>query len=367
MLDLIKIREDLHRIPELGFLEHKTHACISEALDRYPDLERITFDVPGVLAVYRNGDGPFKLFRADMDALPIVETTGVSFSSTHSGMMHACGHDIHMTVLLGLIDQVCTQRLPGNFLFLFQPAEEGRGGARHILGAGHLDGFDIKACYALHVSGQYPVGTVASRPGIFFGIPQEFKVTFCGQSAHAAFPHQGNNALDAGVMFYQSMRAAMAQRFSPTDAVVFHVGRMTAGRVMNAVPDLCEIEGTTRSLTRENRDLISHLIEHTALHASGAFELKGEVEFLETFDPVMNDTTLLKAFRVHLPENVCFEEAPIVLTGEDFGFFTTRWPGLLFWLGAGVESGDLHTSTFLPHNDCIDVGVRALESLARSR
>jgi len=366
MLNLPQVRAHLHRIPERGFAEFKTHAYIESLLKQYSALRLHTFPFPGLVAEYSHGDGPYRLFRADMDALPLHERSGCAFPSQHEGMMHACGHDVHMTVLLGLIHRICQEKLPGNYLFVFQPAEEGLGGATRLLESGVLERFSIGACYALHVSGKYPVGTVATRAGIFFGIPQEFKLTFQGVSAHAAFPENGRNALHGGIQFYQAMRLAMAQSFSPTSPTVFHVGRFDAGRVMNAVPDLCVLEGTTRCLRREHREAINGLMDNAARHAAETFGLAYTLELLSGYDPVVNDAALLEHFVRNLPQGVRFIEAPTVMTGEDFGFFTSRWPGVLFWLGGGEHSGDLHADTFFPDEACLQTGVDVMYAMAAS-
>ncbi|NLN85252.1 MAG: N-acetyldiaminopimelate deacetylase, partial [Candidatus Cloacimonetes bacterium] len=197
-LNLSQIRRELHRVPELAFREHKTKELLLAQLEKLPRIRVQEFSTnTGILVEYSEGNGPYRLFRADMDALPITENTGCAFSSQHPGLMHACGHDIHMTVLLGLIERVVSQALPRNLLFLFQPAEEGEGGAQSVLAEGLIQEYEVEAAFALHVASGLPVGTVSSRAGIFFGIPQEFDVSFIGRSAHAAFPEKGVNALFA--------------------------------------------------------------------------------------------------------------------------------------------------------------------------
>ena len=166
-MDLYKIRKHLHQIPELGFEEFKTTELLKKILEKYSGIKIITFDFTGLLVEYSHGEGSYKLFRADIDALPIQEEESCPFHSQHPGVMHACGHDIHMTILLGLIDKVISADLKENLLFVFQPAEEGKGGAERILKTGALNKYNISDAYALHVSGEFAVGEVASKAGIF--------------------------------------------------------------------------------------------------------------------------------------------------------------------------------------------------------
>jgi N-acetyldiaminopimelate deacetylase len=186
MLNFIKIRKYLHQIPELAFEEFKTKEYLLKILKMLKDIKIHTFDFPGILVEYSHGKGEYTLFRSDMDALPITEETGCDFASEHPGKMHACGHDMHMTILLGLIEKVSNERIEQNILFLFQPAEEGKGGAKRILDTGTLDKFPIKETYALHVKGDIPVGTVSTKPGIFFANTEEVDIVFTGIGAHVA-------------------------------------------------------------------------------------------------------------------------------------------------------------------------------------
>ncbi len=364
MKGLTEIRKDLHRIPELGFDEWNTQDYILDILKQHMELTIHTFDFPGIVAEYTRNEKSYKLFRSDMDALPIAEKTGCEFASTHMGKMHACGHDIHMTVLLGLIDRLMKEKPDRNYLFLFQPAEEGLGGAERILKTGLLDRFEIAEAYALHVKGGLPVNTVSTREGIFFGIPQEFDVIFRGESAHVAFPQTGRDALAAGVTFYQAMSRMMLERFPATESVVFYVGTMNAGDVRNAVPRECVMKGTTRSLSRENWKEINDLMERVAKSTAEMHDVEYEVVLHSTYDPVVNSGRLYREFLEQLPEGVQHEGAAVTMTGEDFGFFTTRYDGLLFWLGAGEAAGDLHSDRFLPDESSIETGIEVMMKMA---
>lgn len=364
MFDLYKIRKDLHKIPELGFQEFKTQEYLLKQLKKLSGLNIHTFDNhTGIVVEYSHGKDDFTLFRADIDALPITEKTGVDFTSHHSGKMHACGHDIHMTILLGLIEKVVNSKVKKNLLFVFQPAEEGQGGALKILETDILKQRKISACYALHVNGSLSTGTVSTKPGIFFGIPQEFDVIFHGKSSHTAFPEEGRDSLIAANHFYQIMNSHLSLSFSPTDSVIFRVGEMHAGTVQNAIPKTTIMKGTTRTFTKGNRDKLNNLIKLTADNIADIFDMKAEVVFRGSYDPVINSEELYRKLKSNLPKEIDFEEAKVVMTGEDFGFFTTKYEGLLFWLGASSNGEGLHSDKFLPDEKAIDFGIEVFYNL----
>lgn len=365
--DLYHIRRELHAIPEIAFGEHLTQALLLSYLRTLPKISIQTFThSTGILIEYSHGTGDYLLFRADMDALPVSENTGCAFSSTHPGAMHACGHDIHMTILLGLIEQVTTSGIAKNLLFLFQPAEEGKGGAESILREGLIQRFPVRHAFALHVSGRLPVGTVSTRAGIFFAIPQEFDVEFRGKSAHAAFPENGCDALKAGMEFYLRMNA-FADALKATQRVIFNVGVVSGGTVRNVVPDYCRLEGTHRTLNKQVWEALNSQMQQLGQEISTQSGAKFHLDFLCSYDPVVNDPALYAQFQaICAAGNIPFSESPIFMTGEDFGFFTSLYPSLLFWLGAGVSDYDLHSDKFLPDENCISSGVKVMGEIIRN-
>ncbi|MCB5254654.1 MAG: M20 family metallopeptidase [Candidatus Cloacimonadaceae bacterium] len=373
MFDPIFLRHELHKIPELAYQEHKTKALILKYLKEMTSsqgvkdlFEIIEFpDSTGILVVYAASteDEDYQLFRADMDALPSDEKTGCDFASEHEGLMHACGHDVHMAVLLGLIQRVWIMRPKCNLLFLFQPAEEGHGGAQSILAEGILQRYPIAAAFALHVGSDLPVGTVSSKAGIFFGIPQEFDLKFIGKAAHLAFPEKGVNALACALDFFTGIEPALKE-LSVAERLIFHVGKMNAGKVRNIIADECLLQGTHRTLNVQTRQTINELIQSHAGLAADRFQAKAELKLLGTYDPVVNDAALLGRLKEHCAAlEYKFIEAETVMTGEDFGFFTSLYPGLLFWLGSGCDQA-LHSECFLPDDGCINVGIDLMWALA---
>ncbi len=364
-MDLYKIREDLHKIPEIAFKEFKTTEYIYAVLSSLRELELIKLKPTGLLAVYNGGDGEYSLFRSDIDALPLNEKTGCMFHSKHEGYMHACGHDIHITILIGFIQHVCKQKPKKNLLFLFQPAEEGKGGAQHIIKSKVLEKWAIKNAFALHCSPDLPVGTVSTKSGIFFGIPEEFIVEFHGKNSHAAFPNKGIDAIYAGIQFYNIMQSVITKRFSPTDSVIFHIGKFISGDAENILASKAQLQGTHRTLSAENHRLMDELIHSTGKAVESMTGAEYKFQEVSVYDAVNNNDNLYNTFKdaiIGLP-NVTFMEAETVMTGEDFGFYSSIYPSLLFWLGTGVSNYGLHSPHFLPDAKAIEIGVGIYSSL----
>jgi N-acetyldiaminopimelate deacetylase len=360
MLDLINIRKELHKIPELGFEEIKTQKYILKLLEDFDGLKIHTFDFPGILVEYSCEKGKYKLFRADMDGLPITEETNCDFSSEHKDKMHACGHDMHMTILVGLIEKVVTNNINENLLFLFQPAEEGKGGATRIINTGIFDKFEISEAYALHVNGELKTGKIASKTGIFFANTQEIEVVFKGKSAHVAFAEKGINALTAGAEFYLEIEKEIVREFPTGKPVICAFGKMNAGVVMNAVPAECRLEGTFRAFTNENHEILKALIENVKSKIAKKYGIDAEIIYKAFYKEVINNKKLFEKLKVKATEiQIEFKETEPVFTGEDFGFFTEKYKGLLFWLGVGNkdENTDLHSSQFLPDEEAIAIGI----------
>lgn len=374
MFNPIELRHKLHRIPELAFEEYKTKALLMQCLTDILNGERArAFEIyefqqsTGILVSYANGqtEHGYKLFRADMDALPSDEATECGFTSEHPGLMHACGHDVHMAVLMGLIHRVYEYQPKNNLLFLFQPAEEGKGGAQSIISEQVLQKYPIREVFALHVASELPIGTISSKAGIFFGIPQEFDVQFHGKASHVAFPQHGINALDCGISFYTKIKQAIA-KLNSDERIIFHVGKMQSGKIRNIIADECALEGTHRTLSKTMWATVNGLIEEHAKQVAEAYKAKAETNFLGTYDPVVNNAQL-EAKLHHLCDRDGYRyiEAKTEMTGEDFGFFTSMYPGLLFWLGSG-SNYPLHSGSFFPKDECIEVGISVMWALAQS-
>ncbi|MDP8219793.1 MAG: amidohydrolase [Candidatus Stygibacter frigidus] len=368
MLDLNKIRKELHQIPELAYKEFKTQEYILGKLKAYPGLKIHRFSPTGIVVDYQGGKGKYLLFRADMDALPISENTDCDFKSLHPGMMHACGHDIHMTILLGLIERVINDQPEMNLLFLFQPAEEGQSGAEAVLKDNIWDKYEIEAAYALHVSSDLPVGKISSKAGNFFAATAEFDISIQGKSTHIAMPEEGKNALQAGIEVYQSVQQ-LPHIVKSDERFICDFGVMNAGSVRNAIPAHCLLSGTIRAADRTRIADLKKSLKAICHAVSIAYEVEISLKYLAEYQEVYNFAVLLDELIIAARQaEVNFQTAEMTMAGEDFGFIAGRWGGLLFWLGAqGKEVYPLHSDRFLPSEKSIPIGIKLFYQLINNK
>jgi len=351
-MDLARIRHDLHEIPEIGFNEFKTQAYIMSFLDRLSlSYEKVAGT--GILAKWKKVEGPFVLFRADMDALPVFEETDAPFKSAHEGFMHACGHDVHMTILIGLIERIVTSDLNRNFLFLFQPAEEGGGGASKCLSK--LDQYEITEAWALHVNDEFPEGSVYTRAGVLFASAFEVDCTFEGRSAHVAFYKQGRDAIEGAMDFLQ--RVYSAERGDS----VLRFGLIEGGRVRNVVADSCTLYGTVRTRAYELSEKAICELEELGRDVASSRGLEFKQKIGSKYPQVQVDKDLYEK----LCGLVDVNPVDMKYVGEDFGVIALKYPSVLFWLGTGREERHgLHNSKFLPQDSVIEKGIEIFWKVA---
>lgn len=344
-MNLVEVRHKLHSIPEIAFKEYKTQNYIESLLDGL-GVTYVEVAGTGILAKWEGGRGPFTLFRADMDALPVLERTNCEFSSQHEGFMHACGHDVHMTILIGLIERVVEHNLEKNLLFLFQPAEEAGGGAERCLKK--LEEYEIEEAWALHVSDEYPEGSVNTRAGVLFASAYEIDCTFEGRAAHVAFYKDGRDAIVGAMAFLEEVYK------TTRDSTVLRFGLVEGGRVRNVVADLCTLYGTIRTgdvkhsekAVKELQKIGNEVARHRELNYSQRVGSKYP-------QLVVNKGLYEKLCRL-----VEVNTVPMAYTGEDFAFISLEYPSLMFWLGTGRdERAGLHNSKFLPADSVIEEGV----------
>ncbi len=368
---LFSLRETLHRNPETAFNEFKTQEIllnfISETIEGKSGFVLKKPFKTSVVIEYRGAvNAPFFLFRADMDALSIREPECNPVVSTN-GNMHACGHDIHMTVLCGLLAHVAETLPEKNILFLFQPGEEGAGGAKMMLEQGIFDQYDISRAFALHVTDDYMLGEVASNSSVLFAMPREVDITFEGKSSHAAFPQRGNDAISMAAHFLATVNLAIAKGTDPMKPYLFHTGKIEGGDARNIAASCCNLYGTMRALDVETMETGCEIVRRHVESSAELFGGKGELKILGEFIPVKNSPDLYSTF------NKCAEstglrtvEAPTKLVGEDFGFFSQRYPSLMFWLGTRKEDEEgisLHNPKYYPGDSVISLGVEMMASL----
>lgn len=365
---LTATRRDLHRHPELSFTEIRT-AGIVEARLRALGLEpRTGVARTGVVAEIGNGAGPTIALRADMDALPITEQADHDYASQVPGVMHACGHDAHVSGLLGAAELLVRARaegsLPaGTLRLLFQPSEEtvddeGVSGAMRMLDEGVLEGVD--AVVGLHVGGHLPSGTVFIAPGPVMGGAQEVFVDVHGTSAHAAFPHEGIDALVLAAQGLLAVQTGVSRAIPPTEAGVITFGSINGGTAPNIICDHVRLHGTMRWFEPAVRDAL----EATIRGAFGGLEALGarvQVTFRPGFPPVVNDAEATAVVRRGLtdllgPETVVTQ--PPMLAAEDFAYFAGAARGVFFWLGAAPTEPRMH------HHPRFDIDEAVLPTAA---
>jgi N-acetyldiaminopimelate deacetylase len=361
-LSPIELRHHMHQIPELMFREFETTQLILDNLENLPGIKIHRPIETGLVIEYSVNDGDYLLFRADIDALPIKEETGVSFSSKNDHM-HACGHDVHTSILYGFINYCITEKVNQNIIFLFQPAEEGGGGAKKIIDTGILKQFKISKAFALHVTDEYPVGTVASTQGVLFASSLEANIWFKGKSAHVAFPYEGINAFNALRLFLDAVDKIPKNIEEPT---LIGVGKISAGTVRNIVPSSAELESTIRALTSEKAlnyyDNLIRILEGIKISTGADFVIEKGAHYNQVHvDPELYDMCIKG-----LSPKFNFIDCGYKMTGEDFGFFTDLYPSFMFWLGTRQPRSakfGLHHPKFLPDDSIIDLGIEAYKLL----
>lgn len=384
-LDLIRIRRDLHQIPELGLEEHETQNYLMDQLQKMnkPYISQKCWQT-GIL-VFVQGYAPEKTigWRTDMDGLPIVEETGLDFSSQHEGRMHACGHDVHMTIALGLLEKIAEQQPKHNMLFLFQPAEENLAGAKLMYDDGAFtwppdddypdDGVAKNwlpdEFYALHVRPDMKVGQLATNTGTLFAGTCEVKITFRGKGGHAAFPHQTKDALVAASYFVTQVQTVVSRNVDPIEGGVVTFGHMKAGMTNNIIADTAFLHGTIRSLTQENSLLMQERVRQLAEGVAQSFDMDVDIELNQGgYLPVENDPHLAKKLMIFFEnhENVEMLACPPAMTGEDFGYLLQQVPGVMFWLGVETPY-PLHHPKMSPNEAAIPLAVEAISAFLKTK
>ena len=343
------VRAALHRRPEPGNSEKYATELILGALSGL-GLETLRPLLTGAVGVLRTGrPGPTVLLRADIDALPVTEETGAPFASETPGLMHACGHDVHTAALLGAALLLTREkdRLCGTVLFVFQPDEEGDGGALRLLESGALDGADY--CFGCHVDPALPEGTVGVRYGVFYASAATFDLTFRGASCHGATPEKGTDALACAAAAVEALRA-LPEEVAPERSVV-NVGTFRAGTARNIVADTAVLQGIIRAAGEETRERLIRLVYGAAEETAARFGAKAEAEIRVGYPGVTNaayataaaEKAAIAAFG---KDRVVRINTP-TMTTEDFGFYQRRIPGSFYHIGAGC-SYPLHSPRFLP-------------------
>ncbi|GAC1475911.1 MAG: M20 family metallopeptidase [Vulcanimicrobiaceae bacterium] len=369
----IEIRRDIHRFPELGFEEDRTAGVVETELDAL-GIEHRRVAKTGVVGIVRGAiAGRVAGLRADMDALPLTERSGESFSSEVPGKMHACGHDAHTAMLLGAarILQADRANLHGTTVLLFQPAEEGPGGALPMIEEGAMDDPSIDAVAMLHVDPRLETGTVGFIAGACNAAADEFVVTIEGRGGHGSAPHTAVDAIPAGAAVVLALQNIAARETDPFATVVVTIGTIEGGYRNNIIADRVKMTGTFRSQNPDIRVALEHRARRIVEGVAAAYGCTGTLDVIWGYPPVVNDARLAATFRAYMEAHsaIPVTRPAATMGGEDFAYFAQRRPGLLVRHGIRSErAGSVHpghSPLFRVDEAALTYGIETLVAFAR--
>ncbi|HEV3092750.1 MAG TPA: M20 family metallopeptidase [Candidatus Cybelea sp.] len=375
--ELTRYRRHFHSHPELSLVEYQTATFIERELrDAGYDEIRTGVGGTGILATLRGGrPGPVTLLRADMDALPIVEQNDVAYRSTNEGVMHACGHDAHMAMLLAAAGALRSRaaEIAGTIVFCFQPGEEGHAGAKLMIDDGALENPHVDRTFALHVYSGLNVGKVGIRDGPFFASSDRFDIELIGRGGHGAMPQNAVDPIVAAAQFVTMVQTVASREFAASDPVVVTVGALHAGTTFNVIPDRAVMQGSVRAFDENVRRELPKRIERLLAGLCEAMRLEYRFEYRFVYpptvnSPVANDVVRKVAKEVVGPENVV-DAHEIVMWSEDMSFMQELRPGAYFLIGSrGPEKGiePQHSARFDIDERALEVGFQMMMGLALS-
>jgi amidohydrolase len=370
--ETIALRRMLHRRPEVGLSLPETQAAILTAIDGLPLTVTKGRQVSSVVGVLEGGrPGPTVLLRGDMDALPMPEDTGLDFASEVPGVMHACGHDTHVAMLVSAAKMLSARQahLAGRVVFMWQPGEEGYGGAPIMLDEGVLEaaGPAVESAYALHISTQQPSGHVAVRPGSAMASSDTVQITVTGRGGHASNPSAGLDPIPVAAAIVQAIQAMITREVSVFDPAVVTIAKITAGTTDNVIPERAEMLGTMRALSEETRAAVKEKLRRLATSVAAGYGASAEVRIEEGYPVTVNAESaadLVHSTTLALigPDRAVLAKDPI-MGAEDFSYVLQRVPGAMTWLGACPPGQDPqtapsnHSNRVIFDEDAMAVGV----------
>ncbi len=375
------IRRDIHAHPELCFQEIRTADLVASKLTEWGIEVHRGLGTTGVVGVIKNGTSERAIgLRADMDALPMQEFNTFSHASQHPGKMHACGHDGHTAMLLAAAQHLAKNRnFDGTVYLIFQPAEEGGGGAREMIRDGLFERFPMDAVFGMHNWPGSEVGKFAVSPGPVMASSNEFKITIHGKGGHAAMPHNGLDPVLVACQMVQAFQTIISRNLKPIDAGVISVTMINAGEATNVIPDSCELRGTVRTFSLEVLDLIEQRMKQIAQHTCAAFDATCDFDFVRNYPPTINNAAAAEFARQVMAdivgaENVQAQEP--TMGAEDFSFMLQAKPGCYCFIangdGAHREMGHgggpwmLHNPSYDFNDELIPLGATYWVRLAEA-
>ncbi|MDF0600895.1 M20 family metallopeptidase [Psychromarinibacter sp. C21-152] len=340
--EMAEWRRWLHRHPELGFACHRTAGFVAERLREFGvDALHEGIATSGIVAIVDGrGDGPVIGLRADMDALPMAEETGLDYASEVPGAMHACGHDGHTAMLLGAAKYLCeTRNFAGKVALIFQPAEEGGGGGDEMVKEGIMERFGIGQVYGIHNAPQFPVGTFHTTPGPIMAAVDEFTIRVTGRGGHAAWPHETVDPLPAVVSMVQAVQTIVSRNHRPLDDLVISVTQLHSGTAFNVIPSVAWCGGTVRTFDPEVRAMVFRRLEEIVAGHRAAFGVEVALEIDEGYPPTVNAEGPA-AFAAGVAEEIVGadnvdRQTTREMGAEDFSFMLNARPGAYLFLGQG--------------------------------
>jgi amidohydrolase len=376
--DVVELRRALHRHPELGLDLPRTQAAVLDALDDLGLEVRTGHGLTSVVADLRGGaDGPTVLLRGDMDALPMPEDTGLDFASTIDNTMHACGHDAHTAMLVGAARLLASRReaLPGRVRFMFQPGEEGDGGAAQMIDEGVLDG--VSGAFALHVAPNLWSGTVAFRPGPVMASADVIEVIVTGRGGHASTPHWATDPVPVACEVVLALQSMITRTVDAFDPAVLTIAQLAAGTTNNVIPERARLVGTLRTVNERTRHAVWERIRTVVDGIASAHGCTAEVTVVEGYPVTVNDPSFT-AFATEVTRGVLGDRRVVempapVMGAEDFSYLLRKVPGAMFFLGVCPPHHDdpfsapaCHSNRMVLHEDAMAAGVALHAAVATS-
>jgi amidohydrolase len=361
---IIRVRRELHQIPEPAYTEEKTSSHVAAYLRGQGLGVQTGIAKYGVVGLMETGKpGPTLMIRADMDALPIEEQTGLAFASTHEGTMHACGHDAHMAMAIGaaVVLGRIKDRLCGNIKFVFQPAEEGPGGAKPMIEAGVMEQPNVDYAFGCHLWPGSPEGTLAVKAGPIMAAMDRFDIRIIGSEGHGAMPHLCVDALEVGAQVVSALQRLVSRKMNPLQPAVVTVGSFHAGKTFNIIPGEAEMCGTTRTFDLEVWDSWEERIRKILKGVCESMGAGFELNYSKGYPPTINDADMAEVVRRCaagvVGKDKVFEPEP-TMGGEDMSFYLQKAKGCFFFLGVGRPGcAPLHNARFDFNEEALLLGV----------